>query len=692
MADVEKLNINNTDYDIADAKALRNKDNVGSGTFVDSRAGTTTYPTPGTNLVNSTIIGDKAYVNNNNNISGITVVGANAYAGSSNVTVVGNNSYALAGYSLVGGYQALANASASSSVVLGSFASSYNTFNTVAGYGASANASNNVVVGANALANAGATYATICGRASSVGSYCSYSAVLGASASVTQSYSVQLGSGTNSSYGSLQFRNWLLVDNGGKIPEERLPSTVRFTTDEPTVLEWQDDDQLRKLVFMYTGVDNDLFKHGLCYQAKAKQGHPKFYCGYTSTDYIPRNECVQVDNEKLFLKLAEISKARYEDEGNWENSLIGGDNAEQSFYFYYNVNDAQWRIEISNDSFERGFTGTPDTYYFKQGETLEDFGIYVKDLTLPTDADADEEVFDLSYYAPAYCDNYNFGSDISSVNYIKLMNAMCDEDWGFGYAIPNMESWHYEVDGTSYEMPIIPETYISKQDGNEYDGVTVRWEWDNSGDGIWKYYINGKNTGYKYTTAQLEQNFGIVLDASEGETEHIEFYFRGAKQLYWQQFNPIEDTEYAKQEDLDALETQVQPLLDWKVNTQTRNMYNLNNYTTPGWYYFPNASNVTNRPSTVGIGFMLLVQKNINNVISQHLFACVGTNIVGGTNYGYETSMVYSRVFAFNYWYAWQSYLTNGTMCNVITGYDKTKKQYLVHDADTNKLKWEDAQ
>ena len=196
---------------------------------------------------------------------------------------------------------------------------------------------------------------------------------------------------------------------------------------------------------------------------------------------------------------------------------------------------------------------------------------------------------------------------------------------------------------------------------------------------------------YSWSTEQLKQNFGIVLDVSAEDTEYIEFYFRGAKQLYWQQFNPIDETEYAKQEDLETLETQVQPLLDWKVNTQTGNMYNLNNFTTPGWYYFPNASNVTNKPSTLGIGFMLLVQKNSNNVISQHLFACVATNVISGTDYAYNTPIVYSRVFA-NYWYAWQTYLTNGTMCNVITGYDSTKKQYLVHDANANRLKWEDAQ
>ena len=688
MADVEKLNINSTDYDIADAKALRNKDNVGSGTFVDSRAGTTTYPTPGTNLTDSTIIGNKAYINNNNNLSSITVVGANTYTGSSNVTAVGSDSSVNGAYGTAIGRNASI-ASGNYATLVGSSSYTDKNYATALGMSTFIAGDYGTAVGYGTSIATNSSYCTALGARSGISTaYSHFSTAVGYNATVRTSYAIQLGGGTNSNAGSLQFRDWPLVNGSGEIYEERLPSIVKFTTDEPTILDRQDDEALRKLAFMYTGEDNALFKHGLCYQAKAKQGHPKFRCSYTSTDYIPRGECVQVDNEKLFLKLAEISKARYEDEGNWENSLIGGDNAEQGFYFYYNVNDAQWRIEIDSDSLERGFTGTPDAYYFEQGETLEDFGIYVKDLTLPTDEGVEEEMFDISYYAPAYCDSYSSGSDLSSVNYIKLMEEMRDTDWGFGFVIPNMETWEYEVDGTIYVMPVIPETYISSKDGDEYDGVTVRWEWNEP---TWVLYINGDSTGREYTTAQLEQTFGIVLDYSEEDTEYIEFTFRGAKQLYWEQFNPIDDTEYAKQEDLDALETQVQPLFDWKVNEQTGNMYNLNNYTTPGWYYFPNASNVTNKPSSLGIGFMLLVQKNSNNIISQHLFACVSTNIISGTNYGYETSMVYSRVFAFNYWYAWQSYLTTGTMCNLITGYDKTKKQYLVHDVDSTRLKWEDA-
>lgn len=718
MAEVEKININSTDYDIADAKALRTKDTVGANSFIDTRAGSEQYPTD-LAYTQSLILGAGSYISSSGIRSGITIIGDYAYASLSYSTILGYMAHGTTmstsiGYNAASGDNSIAigsNAAATSNSAISVGSATFNncTYGIVIGYnagistsgggnrqfdtvvGASSRVAGNIyntILGANGNTGSGASYNVICGTSNTISSYVNFSAILGHGATVSSSYSVQLGSGSNSNHGSLQFREWPLVGSNGKIYEERIPSVARFTTDEPAVLDRQGDDELRKLIFMYSGTDNDLFKHGLCYQATPKQGHPKFWCDYTYTDYIPKQECVQVDNEKLFLKLAEISKARYEDEGNWANSLIGGDNSEQDFYFYYNVNDAQWRIEISNDTLESSFSGQADTYYFKQGETLEDFGIYVKDLTLPTDADADEELFDIYYYAPVYCDGYTFGSNLSSVNYMQMMDSMCDSDWGFGRVIDNLEHWEYEVVGTTYYMPIIPEKYISIRDGDEYEGVTVRWEWDDN-EGKWYQYINGEDTGYRYTTAKLEERFGITLDVSEVETKYIEFNFRGAKQLYWQQFNPIDEIEFAKQEDLETLETQVQPLLDWKVNVQTGNAYNLNNYTTPGWYYFPKASNVTNKPNTLGIGFMLLVQKNSNNVISQHLFACVSNNIIGSTNYSYDTPIVYSRVFA-NYWYAWQTYLTNGAMCNVITGYNSTKKQSLVHDSSANKLKWED--
>lgn len=724
MAEVEKININSTDYDIADAKALRTKDTVGANSFIDTRAGSQQYPTDLAHT-QSLVLGAGSYISDSGIRDGITIIGNNAYASLSYSSILGDMAHGTTmstsvGYNAASGDNSVAigsNAAATynSAVSVGSATFNNCTYGIVIGYNAGISTSGggnrqfdtvigassqvagslyNTILGARSSTGINASYNVICGSTSTISSYTYNSSTLGHDAHANSSYSVQLGGGTNANYGSLQFRDWPLVGSNGKIYEERIPSVARFTTDEPAVLNWQDDDQLRKLVFMYTGTDNTLFKHGLCYQATPKQGHPKFWCDYTYTDYIPKQECVQVDNEKLFLKLAEISKARYLDDGNWANSLIGGDNSEQDFYFYYNVNDAQWRIEISNDTLESSFSGQADTYYFKQGETLEDFGIYVKDLTLPTDADADEELFDIYYYAPVYCDGYSFGSNLSSVNYMQMMDAMCDSDWGFGRVIDNLEHWEYEVDGTTYYMSIIPEKYISTRDGDEYDGVTVRWEWDDN-EGKWYQYINGEDTGYRYTTAKLEERFGITLDVSEVETKYIEFYFRGAKQLYWQQFNPIDDAEFAKQEDFAALETQVNNIENNKTIKQIQNLTaaNLNNLTTSGIYHL--TAGMSNGPSSVyqassSLDAYVIVTNKANH-ISQTLIVNNNHFVIGTTDYSRDIPTIFVRNQVFGNWGAWGVYLTSEAS-GFIYGFDSTKKQMLIHDANNNSMRWEDAE
>ena len=61
-----------------------------------------------------------------------------------------------------------------------------------------------------------------------IGSYAeakaSYSIAIGSESRATAEYAVQLGSGCNSTYGSLQFGEWTLLDEFGKIPAARLPS------------------------------------------------------------------------------------------------------------------------------------------------------------------------------------------------------------------------------------------------------------------------------------------------------------------------------------------------------------------------------------------------------------------------------------------------------------------------------------
>lgn len=726
MADVEKININSTDYDIADAKALRNKDTANTGSlgqdsFIDTRAGTSTYPTTGEDYNNSIVIGKEAY-GVPTNLTQTTIIGNNAYSNSgygaiygygahtngTYTTALGRTANANANYATAVGDNAYANSiygtaiGSSSQITTGSYgtmvgAGAYTNKNYTTGVGMNVNILGDygTATGYNASISTNSSYCTALGARSSItNSYTYYSTAIGYDAKVAQSYAVQLGAGTNNNHGSLQFKNYPLVDSGGKIYEERLPGSVRFTTDEPTVLDWQDDDELRKMVLMYTGEDNDLFTHGLCYQAKAKQGHPKFWCGWTSTDYIPRNECVQIDNEKLFLKLAEISKARYEDDGDWRNSLIGGDNAEQVFYFYYNVDDAQWHIEISNDTLEYGFRDVPNYYYFEQGETLEDFGIYVKDLTLPTDEGADEEMFDIYYYAPCYCDGYSFGSDIYSVNYMTLMEAMIDSDWGFAYVIDDLSDWSYTVPGRgtdpgyTYNMPVIPETYISSQDSEEYDGVTVRWEWL---DGSWHQYINGEDIEYDWTTAQLEQYFGIVLDGSEVATDHIEFYFRGAKQLYWEQFNPIDASTLATKQEFNNLSSSVNQIEEYKAFKRIQNSRDLDTMTTTGQYRIE-ANGCTNLPTNAANSrFMWLFVSNYasSTQVRQVLITDYASMTVSGTSYSRYAPNIFVRCKISNSWSSWKPLLTDE--CSPwITGFDKDKKQFLIHDTSNNIMKWEE--
>lgn len=52
----------------------------------------------------------------------------------------------------------------------------------------------------------------------------SYSVAIGGESMATAEYAVQLGAGCNSTYGSLQFGEWTLLDEFGKIPADRLPS------------------------------------------------------------------------------------------------------------------------------------------------------------------------------------------------------------------------------------------------------------------------------------------------------------------------------------------------------------------------------------------------------------------------------------------------------------------------------------
>lgn len=77
-----------------------------------------------------------------------------------------------------------------------------------------------IAVGCETVASASAS--TAVGTFSTASGACSVA--LGAESEATAAYAVQLGAGRNSTYGSLQFGEWTLLDEFGKIPTARLPA------------------------------------------------------------------------------------------------------------------------------------------------------------------------------------------------------------------------------------------------------------------------------------------------------------------------------------------------------------------------------------------------------------------------------------------------------------------------------------
>lgn len=708
MADVEKLNINSTDYDIADAKALRNKDTVGANSFIDTRAGTTTYPTDIAHT-NSIIIGDKAYISSTNIRDGVTIVGNGAYANLSYSTVVGNMAHANGSQTVSIGYNA--NAGGNQATAIGNNATANAVLGVAIGRGATINSGNySILIGSDSglsgrssiamgyNTSISSDYSIAFGRGATVGSNSSYSVAIGYAATASNNsghslalgsgartiayYAAQIGEGTNGNYGSLQFRGWPLVNGNGKIYEERLPEGIKTATPRFPNLYNTDEEKVSEQAVLYTGPENDIFKSDTFYFGRVRYGYPRFRCSWVDSDWLDSQNDVMIDQQKFFTKLAEITKQRI-DNNDVANGVIGGDNAEMSIYLKYDADNDYYFLDFDSDSFEKAFNGQSDDITGLSFDDLADYGIYFRNFHKPSDLEGEYEFCDIYYYAPAYIDSYDWNNNPSYINYFQFLSALNDGDYGIGVVIPNYNYWEYEVDGTTYYCPIIPKTY--EWNGDEYDGVEFRWEWDDN-DGKWVQYINGNASGYSFTTAKMYTTFGIKID--EGEESNIEYVgltVRGAEQRYW------EEVDYAKQEDLDALSEQVAPLYNWRVQEKTGKSYDFNDFRTPGWYYFPNATMFTHKPTNMGIGCMLLVQKNVNNYISQHVFAAVPSHNWNGSSYMLNSPAIFSRVYNKQIWGNWNMYMTTGTMADLIPGFDATKKQYLTHSANSINIEWADA-
>ena len=750
MADVEKININSTDYDIADAKALRNKSTADTNSFIDERAGTSSYPTT-QSYPESNIIGYGAYAETSENLTAVTAYGYGAkirgswsvavgrgavaaqnsvaYGYGANASVrysaaFGSNATVTSEYSVaVGeaakgqgqhssaiGYKARAN---TSSVSIGSYSVANGQYDVAIGRSASINSSSisyaiavgyssyaqgnsSIAIGASAGVNNNATDSIAIGN--SVRANGQRSVAIGKQAIVIQSESVQLGQGTNTKYGSLQFRSWQVIDGDGQIPLERIPAGVQFAVDNiPTVPNnfYYPDDDSKQLAVLYKGEtvkdenDDDVLVRDLCYRTKTSYSRPHFWCSLANENYVPNanKDIIYIDQEKLFLKLAEISRTNIDDD-NYAGSYVGGDNSSQDMCFYYDGTHQTWSIEFGSDSVETGGSTAPDTI---DGITdLREYGIYITgELNLPEEDY--EEIFDIEYYAPIYCDGFDYGDNEFTIDYMKFMDQMRDGNWGFGYATGTDDTWSYSDGTNDWDMPVLPKTYEFNDE--EYEDVTIRFEYDliGGGDYAWHQYINGEDLGYTWSDAQMASIFGIHLNADGQQIEHIEFTFRPAKQIVWEQFDPVDSANFCTKQEKQDIQNEITALQNNSFKL-IQNARDLNTMTNSGAYHIQ-ASGCTNLPSTASasIDMFLFVTRTAANNVKQVLITDYVHKSSGGTNYGTYCSNMYVRTLAGGTWRSWEVILTPDDLM-FLPNFDKTKKQVIGHYADSTNIMWIDAE
>jgi hypothetical protein len=326
---------------------------------------------------------------------------------------------------------------------------------------------------------------------------------------VTSNSATQIGSGTNSNSGSLQFRDWQLVDNNGKIPEDRLPDNIKTATPKVPNLYNIDQSKVTEQSILYTGVTNGGVTNSMFYRGRLREGHPTFNCSWVDNEWLDSNQDVYIDQQKLFTKLAEVSLERVNDD-DIANSIIGGANSEQSIYLYYDADNDNYFIRFDSDSFEAAFNHSPDDITGLSFDDFADYGIYINNFHKPEDVEGEYEFCDIYYYAPIYCDSYDWNNNPSYINYFKLIYGLSDGDWGIGRVIDDPNEWHIEINGTQYWFTIIPEYYEWNE--SEYDNIEFRWEWN--GD-EWDEYINGEDIGYSWSTSDLYNQFGIYVEDGE---------------------------------------------------------------------------------------------------------------------------------------------------------------------------------
>ena len=293
-------------------------------------------------------------------------------------------------------------------------------------------------------------------------------------------------------------------------------------------------------------------------------------------------------------------------------------------------------------------------------------------------------------FRSTYCDGFDYRDNEFTVDYMKFMDAMRDGDWGFGYATGTDDTWSYSDGTNTWDMPVLPKTYEFNDE--EYEDVTIRFEYMHIGGGdyAWQQYINGDELQYSWSDAEMASRFGIYLNADGQQIEYIEFTFRPARQISWEQFDPVDTSHFCTAAEKTSMQGDINRLKNVSFRL-IESATDLNTRTTSGAYWIK-ASGCTNLPSTASSSrdMFLFVTKTDANNVKQVLITDYVRKAYDGMNYGTYCSNMYVRTMSGGTWRTWQVILTPDDLM-FLPSFDKTKKQIIGHSADYTAITWQEA-
>ena len=276
---------------------------------------------------------------------------------------------------------------------------------------------------------------------------------------------------------------------------------------------------------------------------------------------------------------------------------------------------------------------------------------------------------------------------------MKFMSEMVDGDWGFNYVDSDFfGSWSYSDGTNTWAMPILPKEYYDE------DGITIRFEWADD-ESEWYQYINGDEIQQTWTTAELASRFGIYIEEDEEtNVEYIEFTWKPAKQISWEQFNPVNMDDFATAQDITDLQTALNgKLSQTKANKGTTVDFSTwaSSKTDTGVYYTQaNSNTYAGMPSVTQAALMVYNYGTFGN--DEYITQVLIGGGVGITIYTQpqESSMWIrqgkkasgSSTWTFS---PWSAAITTANAA-AISGYDSTKVQVLQHSQNGTEIYWVD--